>query len=283
MNRDNFRLPSTAEGQGTSDGVAKESEGGLGELVDDVKEYFSSKGAFGGNDEGKLALSGFLTEIDKDKNDYPKILDAAEALVEKCDVKDLIALVRFETVDRSIYEHLLVRYLESKQYKDNPNFFKVAEALTELGGVNYSLKIEVRPSDSVDSPKIYFLLSKVESLFKEKSEDEIVDMVRKGEVHGSIVKRLFKERAKNQDEVGLKIARVIEKVADISFDDLFEDIEASLLEGMAAGKSVAGVIKEEAIDKDTLRVLLTDYQNGSRADIYDLKNSLAKYLLEENP
>lgn len=283
MNRDNFRLPSTAEGQGTSDGVAKESEGGLGELVDDVKEYFSSKGAFGGNDEGKLALSGFLTEIDKDKNDYPKILDAAEALVEKCDVKDLIALVRFETVDRSIYEHLLVRYLESKQYKDNPNFFKVAEALTELGGVNYSLKIEVRPSDSVDSPKIYFLLSKIESLFKEKSEDEIVDMVRKGEVHGSIVKRLFKERAKNQDEVGLKIARVIEKVADISFDDLFEDIEASLLEGMAAGKSVAGVIKEEAIDKDTLRVLLTDYQNGSRADIYDLKNSLAKYLLEENP
>jgi hypothetical protein len=283
MNRDNFRLPSTAEGQGTSDGVAKESEGGLGELVDDVKEYFSSKGAFGGNDEGKLALSGFLTEIDKDKNDYPKILDAAEALVEKCDVKDLIALVRFETVDRSIYEHLLVRYLESKQYKDNPNFFKVAEALTELGGVNYSLKIEVRPSDSVDSPKIYFLLSKVESLFKEKSEDEIVDMVRKGEVHGSIVKRLFKERAKNQDEVGLKIARVIEKVADISFDDLFEDIEASLLEGMAAGKSVAGVIKEEAIDKDTLRVLLTDYQNGSRTDIYDLKKALAKYLLEENP
>lgn len=149
--------------------------------------------SYGGNEKGKLDISSPLWEVDEKHPDYKKVLKVAENIVEKSDAKTLVALMGDQTIHPDIVHRLLLKYAKEQLYP-NDNFIKLVDAWTEwedIKGIpNYSLSDELTDKNWA---RYYSVLKKAELKLKDKTAVEVVVMVRKGDLHKSVIDRLAKE------------------------------------------------------------------------------------------
>ncbi len=185
---------------------------------------------------------------DKDEVNHQKTIDAAAKMIAFFDEATLVTYVKSRNFHRTVLERVLDKWSADEAAESSVVFKKLVRVMVELGILKYNT--DVRITEDLTAAESSGILKETEKFISTHSVQEVIDSVKTGEIHLSVINKLNEGIKKKELDIPQGL---VDKITEITAG-LYETQKAEDERMVKRLREVAAIIEESS--KDEIFIML---------------------------